>query len=84
MSFGPQRPGGVFTEAEPERISLDAPTAVESYETAHLCLKCIHASVCALPAAIRTLGAEGQIVISKCAAFFSVDDVEKSGSSPSS
>lgn len=81
MSYGPQRPGGALEEPEeaPAAGSSSSPVApratrpevVDGFET-HLCVTCVHVSVCAVPVAIRSLGAEGQIVISKCAAFFEI------------
>lgn len=47
------------------------PEVTDGYE-GHRCLTCIHASVCAVASAIRSLGADGQVVISKCAAFFEI------------
>lgn len=77
-SFGPQRPGGVFDEPEEEGAPTKAPRPpeiVENYDTHHLCLRCIHAVVCALPVAIRSLGADGQVIVSTCAAFVSTEDL---------
>lgn len=67
MSFGPQRPGATL---EDEGVPVPVREVADTYDTHHLCLRCVHASTCALTAAINSLGAEGQIVISKCAAFF--------------
>jgi hypothetical protein len=72
VSFGPQRPGTALEDAfgvEPGRV---APEAVDTYETRHLCLTCVHASVCAIASTVRALGADGQVVISKCAAFYAL------------
>jgi hypothetical protein len=72
MSFGPQRPGAFAEPEEPsEPTSAKAPEVADGYET-HLCVTCIHATVCAVAAAVRTLGADGQLVISKCAAFYAL------------
>lgn len=42
---------------------------VRTYETDHLCIKCTHAPVCAVVAAIRAVDAEGDLVVSSCGAF---------------
>jgi len=79
MSFGPQRPGSIFDEpeeaGEPTTRSQRPPEILETYETHHLCLRCVHSVVCAVPAAIRSLGADGQVILSKCAAFVSLDEL---------
>lgn len=80
MSFGPQRPSGLAVDEEAPADRVPRPSGrlniAESYERDHLCLGCVHASVCAVAASVRLLGADGQLVISKCAAYFEVTTSE--------
>lgn len=67
MSFGRQVPTSiddVTPEARDKRLELAA-----AVDEQHLCSGCLHAPVCAVASAVRVLGADDQIVISKCGAF---------------
>lgn len=83
MGFGPQRPGAVLEDERAPGASVHEPEEpMVDYDTHHLCLKCVHASTCAVAASVRLLGAEGQIVISKCAAFFELPKEPASSEPP--
>jgi len=69
--FEPPRVGQ-FLRDEAEATPAAPPARPESLPLAPgdpLCPACCHAPVCAVAAAIRVLGAEGQIVVSRCPAF---------------
>lgn len=55
------------TERE-ERAATKAKAAIVEAEKEHRCNTCLHLPICAVASAIRVLGAEGLIVISKCGA----------------
>ena len=42
---------------------------LRTYETDHLCLRCTHAHICHVVAAIKDIDGEGDVVISSCGAF---------------
>lgn len=63
------------TERE-ERKAATAKAAVVEAEKEHRCNTCLHLPICAVASAIRVLGAEGLIVISKCGAAAPFDVVE--------
>lgn len=54
-----------------ERVQAEAVRVerARAYETDHKCLTCVHEPVCAVVAAIKQVGAEGDVVISSCGAF---------------
>ncbi len=59
-------------EVEIKRQAAEESARVDrarTYETDHLCLRCIHAPICAVVTAVRHVGAEGDIVISACGVF---------------
>jgi hypothetical protein len=62
-----------------ERNATKAKAAVEEAAKEHRCNSCLHLPICAVASAIRVLGAEGLIVISKCGAAAPFDVVPEPG-----
>lgn len=55
----------------PEAIRSEAlrVEAARDFETNHLCLTCMHSRICVVAAAVRSVDAEGDLVISRCGVF---------------